>query len=81
MPDERSRRDIEDGLHVESIKELCRVADEARVFPILELGARKSRHVDAVMERLTQGGYRVTLETVPYEFQRGANQMMRIKLG
>jgi len=71
---------LSEEFHVESIKELCRVADEARLFPILELGARKSRHVDAVMERLTEGGYFVTLETVPYEFQRGGNQMMRIKV-
>ena len=31
------------------------------------------------MERLTEDGYSVTVETVPYEFQRGGNQMMRIK--
>ena len=33
---------------------------------------------EAVRARLTAAGYLVTVETVPYEFQRGGNQMMRI---
>jgi len=39
---------LTEDFHVASLEELCRVAGEARVFPLLELGARKSRHVDAV---------------------------------
>jgi hypothetical protein len=69
---------LSEDFHVASIRELCRVAGEARVFPLLELGARKSRHVEAVRARLTAAGYSVTVETVSYEFQRGGNQMMRI---
>ncbi len=64
--------------HGESIEELCRVAREARIFPLLELGATESRHLQAVHERLTADGYSVSIETVPYEFQRGGNQMMRV---
>jgi SAM-dependent methyltransferase len=70
---------LSEDFHVASIRELCRVAGEARVFPLLELGARKSRHVQAVRARLAAGGYAVSVRTVPYEFQRGGNQMMRIK--
>jgi hypothetical protein len=69
---------LSEDFHVASIRELCRVAGEARVFPVLELGARKSRHVEAVGARLTAAGYSVTVESVPYEFQRGGNQMMGI---
>lgn len=72
---------LSEDFHVESIKELCRVAGEARIFPLLELGAIKSRHVDAVGARLIAEGYRVSIETVPYEFQRGGNQMMKVKRG
>jgi len=72
---------LSEDFHVESIKELCRVASEARVFPLLELGAIKSRHVEAVHARLTADGYTVSVETVPYEFQRGGNQMMTVKSG
>ena len=64
--------------HVESIKELCRVAPEARIFPLLELGARPSRHLDPVRRQLGKEGFKVTLESVPYEFQKGGNRMLRV---
>ncbi len=70
---------LSEDFHVESLQELCRVAHETRVFPLLELGATKSRHLPAVTARLAAAGYSISIETVPYEFQRGGNQMMRIK--
>jgi len=65
--------------HVASIRELCRVAAEVRIFPLLELGAIKSRHLQAVTARLAVEGYTATIVTVPYEFQQGGNQMMKVK--
>ena len=65
--------------HLRSIRELRRVAREVRVFPLLELGAVWSRHLDPVVESLSREGYRVTIEPVPYEFQRGGSQMIRIR--
>lgn len=70
---------LSEDFHVESIRELCRVAHEARIFPLLEFGSKKSRHVQGVMTRLAAAGYAVSIETVSYEFQRGGNQMMRVK--
>jgi hypothetical protein len=70
---------LSETFHVESIREFCRVAGEARVFPLRELGSRTSRHLQAVIARLTEAGYAVTVNPVPYEFQRGGNQMMRIR--
>jgi hypothetical protein len=64
--------------HLRSIKELCRIAKEVRIFPILELGSRKSRHVDAVVAELQEDGFELSMVTVPYEFQRGGNQMLRV---
>lgn len=32
---------LSEDFHVRSIEELCRVASEARIFPLLELGAKK----------------------------------------
>jgi hypothetical protein len=64
--------------HVESIKELCRVAPEARIFPLLEMGARPSRHLDPVARRLEDDGFHVEITLVPYEFQKGGNQMLRV---
>lgn len=64
--------------HVNSIVELCRVSDEVRIFPLLELGSVPSRHLSSVTETLQRLGLSVNVETVDYEFQRGGNQMMRI---
>ena len=65
--------------HIQSIVQLCRVADEVRVFPLLELGARKSRHLKAVIEYLVGKGYECTVEKVEYEFQKRGNEMLRVK--
>ena len=67
---------LPEDFHIASIRELCRVADEVRIFPLLELGARKSRHIPAVIDDLSESGYSVTFAPVAYEFQRGGNQMM-----
>jgi SAM-dependent methyltransferase len=65
--------------HVESVKELCRVAREARIFPLLELGARPSRHLEAVIGQLKNDGLRVEIRSVPYEFQKGGDRMLRVR--
>jgi hypothetical protein len=67
--------------HRASILEMCRVAEEVRVFPLLALGAVRSRHVDPVVEDLRRRGFDVSVDAVPYEFQRGGNQVMRIRRG
>jgi hypothetical protein len=64
--------------HVRSILELCRMASEARVYPLLELGSVRSRHVEAVIERLSSYGLVARIEPVDYEFQRRGNEMLRI---
>ena len=64
--------------HIAAVRELCRVAPEVRVFPLLALGGEPSAHIDAVMEAMQRDGHDVSLVTVPYEFQRGGNQMLRI---
>lgn len=69
---------LPEDFHVASIRELCRVADEVRIFPLLELGARTSRHLQGVSDRLSAMGHSVSIVRVPYEFQRGGNQMMKI---
>jgi len=62
---------LSEAFHVESIRELCRVAGEARIFPLLELGAKTSRHLQAVAAGLKAEGYAVTIAPVSYQFQRG----------
>jgi hypothetical protein len=74
---ERLGRDF----HVDAARELCRVAGEVRIFPLLSLDGERSPFVDTVSAALAGSGMEVSLEVVPYEFQRGGNQMMRIRRG
>lgn len=65
--------------HRAALDELCRVAAEVRIFPLLALGGYRSPLVEENVERLRGAGFELTVERVPYEFQRGGNEMMRIR--
>jgi len=69
---------LSQAFHRSAILELCRVACEVRIFPLLALDGRTSRYVARIVNDLS-GSWEVSLEPVPYEFQRGANQMMRVR--
>jgi SAM-dependent methyltransferase len=65
--------------HLASIRELCRVAREARIFPVLAgFGIARSPHLANVIGALASEGYRCALQRVPYEFQKGGNEMLRV---
>ena len=65
--------------HQLAVEAMCRVAREARVFPLLNYNAETSRYVEPLMENLRNAGYSASVEGVPYEFQRGGNKMLRIR--
>jgi SAM-dependent methyltransferase len=69
---------LDEAFHVRAVRDLCRVAREVRIFPLLALGGRPSPHVKPVMAALGRDGFDVSIETVGYEFVRGGNQMLRI---
>lgn len=69
---------LSEAFHRSAILELCRVASEVRIFPVLALDGRTSRYVASMVNDLSDS-YELALETVPYEFQRGGNQMMRVR--
>jgi hypothetical protein len=68
-----------EAFHHAAIRELCRVAFEVRVFPLLALGATRSPLFGPVVEALVADGWSVSIESVPYEFQRGGDEMMRVR--
>lgn len=70
---------LSEDFHVAAIREMIRVSDQVRIFPVIALGGAVSPHVEAVSRQLHGDGYSVSIETVPYEFQRGGNQMMRVR--
>jgi len=65
--------------HVQSVLELCRVAKEIRIFPLLSLAHRRSPHIAPVMVRLDEAGWSGKIVRVGYEFQKGGNEMLQIQ--
>ena len=64
--------------HINSVHEMCRVAHEVRIFPLLKLGSTPSPHVEPVIKNIEGMGYRAEIMKVEYEFQRGGNMMLKI---
>jgi hypothetical protein len=66
------------SFHEQAIDDLLRVAREVRIFPLLNYNGDACEFVEPIVEHFTKSGRIVSLEPVPYEFQRGGNKMMRI---
>lgn len=67
--------------HLRSLIELARVAREIRVFPLLNLDLKPSRHVEGVRSSLAAQGLASEIVRVDYELQRGGNKMLRLFKG
>jgi hypothetical protein len=66
------------NFHFQSIMDMCRLGDEVRIFPLLQIDGKKSPYVDPILNALTTKNIRYAIERVPYEFQKGGNQMLSI---
>jgi hypothetical protein len=65
--------------HQQAILELCRVAREVRIFPVVEqFSGEVSPHLAPIIAHLAAQGFKAEVVTVAYEFQKGGNQMLRI---
>jgi hypothetical protein len=69
---------LSEDFHVRSVLELCRVAEEVRLFPLLTLRREPSPHLAAVRSALDSKGLSSEVVRVDYELQRGGNQMLRV---
>jgi len=68
--------------HLAAIREMCRVASEARIFPLLpSFDTAHSPHVKPVVRELSAEGHRCEIRRMPYEFQRGGNEMLCVIQG
>jgi len=65
---------LDEAFHLESLRELLRVAREVRIFPVTEIDGTLSRHLSMAMTEL-QG----RLVPVEYEFLKGAKQMLVLR--
>lgn len=73
--------DLDFAFHVASLRELLRVAEEVRVFPLVNLDGLPSSHLPGAMGVLCGEGVRAELVEVPFEFQRGATRMLKLTRG
>jgi len=64
--------------HVAAIEEMCRVADEARIFPLLNYDGEPSPLFVPVVEELWTQGYETKVQSVPYEFQLGGDRLLSV---
>ncbi|EDX74587.1 hypothetical protein MC7420_6065 [Coleofasciculus chthonoplastes PCC 7420] len=70
---------LSQAFHLLSIQELCRVANEVRIFPLVDISGDVSPHLSPVISELNAQGYNVEIKQVAYEFQQGGNQMLQIR--
>jgi hypothetical protein len=64
--------------HLAAALELCRVAREARIFPLRDLEGERSPHLAPLLDALASRGLATEVREVGYEFQKGGNQMLLI---
>ncbi len=65
--------------HIACLKELVRVASKAvGIFPLTGLDAKPYPHLNEISSSLDSDGIKVEIVKVPFEFQRGANEMMKL---
>lgn len=70
---------LSQDFHLASIQELCRVALEVRIFPLLDnFSVVSSPLLQSVISELKARAYNLEIKQVPYEFQKGGNQMLRV---
>ena len=64
--------------HLAAVEEMARVAGEVRVFPLLGAYGAPSPHLNPLLRALRERGYAVEIRRVPYEFLRGANEVLSV---
>ncbi|MEH2026194.1 SAM-dependent methyltransferase [Nostoc sp.] len=64
--------------HLASIMEMCRVAKQTRIFPLLSTSGKLSSLVQPVINELKKQGYTVEIKEVAYEFQKGGNKLLQV---
>jgi len=65
--------------HIDAINEMCRVSQEVRIFPLLDMNANRSIYVDPVKNEFSSKRKTVAEDRVDYEFQRNGNTMLKIR--
>jgi len=68
---------LSEEFHLQAITEMCRVAKQVRVFPLLDRNGMESEHLNPIRTILKRS-FHVETPVVNYEFQIGGNEMLRV---
>ncbi len=67
--------------HIDSILEMCRISKkEVKIFPLLNLKNEKSEYLAPILKILKDKGFERKILKTNYEFQKGANELLSIKV-
>ncbi|MGD8777500.1 MAG: SAM-dependent methyltransferase [Ignavibacteria bacterium] len=66
------------NFHISSITEMLRISKKIRIFPILNLDAKKPELLDKLIKHF-ETDFIVNIEKVNYEFQKRGNEMLTLK--
>ncbi|VAY88301.1 hypothetical protein MNB_ARC-1_1189 [hydrothermal vent metagenome] len=67
--------------HIDSILEMCRISKkEVKIFPLLDLKNQKSEYLEPILDILKNKGLEINIIKTNYEFQKGANELLSIKV-
>ncbi len=71
---------FDEAFHIQSIEAMLHTARrEVRLFPLISSASgSKPPYFEAVVEHVRALGHGAAVETVPYHFQNGAHEMLRI---
>jgi hypothetical protein len=67
--------------HLAAVQELCRVAAEVRIFPIIKVDGDASPWLQPIIDERQAAGCAVHVQTVDYEFQKGGDRLLKISSG
>ena len=67
------------AFHLESIRELLRIAAEVRIFPLVDFNSEPSPFLLPVLDALETDGILCAVEQVAYHFQKTGNEMLMLK--
>lgn len=65
--------------HLQSVKELSRIAREVRIYPLMDISNKRSWHVEPIVADLNSSGYNVEVRVIEYEFMKGSNEILVVK--
>ena len=73
-------KELDLDFHINSILKMCDIAkEEIKIFPILDLENRVSKHLKPILKILKEKKYKTEIVKCNYHLQKGANEYLSIR--